>query len=203
MYFIFKPEAEAIDAVLGTYGGEDYSYPQVGATREQGPTPQGFNVDHNRICLGRGEAVFERASTALRDWEMFNLGWVQAVDRGAPLRPETAVATLARSYGLWWLNLCRIVYLIEDVGPVRRFGFAYGTLPHHVERGEERFLIEWNRADDTVWYDIFAFSQPAYWMVKLGRPLARSLQRKFARDSKQAMLRAVSAGGQANGKREV
>jgi uncharacterized protein (UPF0548 family) len=27
-------------------------------------------------------------------------------------------------------------------GPVRRFGFAYGTLPDHVESGEERFTVE-------------------------------------------------------------
>lgn len=192
MYFIFKPEKDAIEALIRTRGEDEFSYPLVGGTRDQAAAPPGYNVDHNRVCLGRGEAVFERASAALRSWEMFNLGWVQAVDRGAELAPGKTVATLARSYGFWWLNLCRIVYRLEEAGPTRKFGFAYGTLPRHVERGEERFLIEWNQSDDSVWYDIFAFSQPAYWMVKLGRPMARRLQRKFARDSKQAMLDAVS-----------
>ena len=28
------------------------------------------------------------------------------------------------------------------------------TLPGHVESGEERFLTEWDRSDDAVWFDI-------------------------------------------------
>ena len=46
---------------------------------------------------------------------------------------------LARALGLWVLNACRIVYVIEEDGPLRRFAFAYGTLPEHAESGEERF----------------------------------------------------------------
>lgn len=55
------------------------------------------------------------------------------------------VAVLIRLYG-WWLNTSRIVYVIDDeegdAGAVRRFGFAYGTLPAHAEAGEERFCVE-------------------------------------------------------------
>ena len=50
------------------------------------------------------------------------------------------VAILARSIGLWWLNACRIVAVVDEDGPVKRFGFAYGTLPDHAGSGEERFL---------------------------------------------------------------
>ncbi|MBI3887105.1 MAG: DUF1990 family protein, partial [Opitutae bacterium] len=56
----------------------------------------------------------------------------------------------------------------------------------------ERFTVEW-RADDTVWYDLRAFSRPRYWPVRLAKPLARRLQRRFVADSKLAMQRA--AGG--------
>jgi uncharacterized protein (UPF0548 family) len=76
---------------------------------------------------------------------------------------------------------------------VARFGFAYGTLPHHVERGEERFCVEWRHADDSVWYDILAFSRPHHPLLIPGYPVARIVQRRFARDSKRAMLRAVHA----------
>jgi uncharacterized protein (UPF0548 family) len=75
---------------------------------------------------------------------------------------------------------------------VRRCGFAYGTLPHHVERGEERFSVEWH-PDDTVWYDVRAFSRPRYWPVRLAFPLARWLQRRFVTESKAAMQKAASA----------
>ncbi len=201
MFSIFKPTNEMIESALSGQSREDFSYDFVGATREMTAAPQGYDCDHNRICLGKGEAVFTAALAALRRWEMFHLGWVEMIDPAAPIIPGTSVVMQARCYRLWWLNVCRIVYLIDEPGPVRRFGFAYGTLPYHVERGEERFTIEWNQADDAVWYDIYAFSKPAYWMVRLGYPLARRLQRRFARDSKQAMLRAVSAANAESGMR--
>src|SRR5262245_59697232 len=174
---IFKPTNETMKAILSGQNGEDFSYGFVGATREMKAAPRGYDCDHNRICLGRGDKVFAIASAALRRWEMFNLGWVEMVNSDAPSQRGTTVVMMAHCLGFGWANACRIVYLIDEPGPVRKTGFAYGTLPHHVESGEERFSIEWHQADDSVWYDIYAFSKPAYWMVKLGYPLARRLQR--------------------------
>ena len=68
---------------------------------------------------------------------------------------------------------------------------AYRTLPGHVESGEERFLAEWDRGDDGVWYDILAFSRPNHVLTRLGYPVVRRLQKRFGRDSAAAMLRAV------------
>jgi uncharacterized protein (UPF0548 family) len=191
MIFLVKPSGEIIEGLLTQPGSDALSYPFAGATRERCEPPAGYDSDHNRICLGRGERVFTAACSALRNWRMFDLGWVEACDPNAPIQPGSVVPVLAHRFGLWWLNICRIVYVFDEPGAIRRFGFAYGTTEHHVERGEERFAIEWHKADDSVWYEICAFSQPAYWMVRLGYPLARRLQRKFARDSKNAMLRAV------------
>ena len=73
---------------------------------------------------------------------------------------------------------------------MKRFGFAYGTLPDHAERGEERFMIEW-LADDSVWYDIYAFSRPQKAIVKLGLPLARRLQKRFGGESLAVMKEAA------------
>jgi uncharacterized protein (UPF0548 family) len=99
---------------------------------------------------------------------------------------------LARAFGLWWLNACRIVYIVdEDDGSMRRFGFAYGTLPGHAESGEERFLVEWDRRDGCVWYDILAFSRPNHFLVRLAYPQARKLQKQFARDSALSIQRAA------------
>jgi uncharacterized protein (UPF0548 family) len=104
----------------------------------------------------------------------------------------------AHALGLWWLNACRIVYVIDEAAPVRRFGFAYGTLPAHVEEGEERFSIE-QLADGSVWYDLRAFSRPRYWPVRLAKPVARRLQRRFVRESQAAMQRAVAQATEAQG----
>ena len=75
---------------------------------------------------------------------------------------------------------------------MKRYGFAYGTLPEHVERGQESFVVEWDRRDDSVWYDIFAYSMPNHLLAKLGYPITRFLQKRFARDSMEAMRRSVS-----------
>jgi uncharacterized protein (UPF0548 family) len=90
------------------------------------------------------------------------------------------------------MNACRVVYLLDDeAGGVLRSGFAYGTLPAHAEIGEERFSVEWRLTDDSVRYDLFAFSRPGRFLARVGYPVARRMQRRFARESKQAMLDAV------------
>jgi len=94
-------------------------------------------------------------------------------------------------FGFFSLNACRIVYTLEEDGPIKRFGFAYGTLAGHAESGEERFTVEWNREDDSVWYEILAFSRPGQMLARLGYPLSRSLQKRFAEGSKAAMVKAA------------
>ena len=122
---------------------------------------------------------------------MFQLGWVELFHETAPIEIGSDVAVLVRVFGVWSLNACRIVYVMDEPEPVRRFGFAYGTLPDHAERGEERFSIEWHRADDSVWYDLLAFSRPRHLLSRAGYPFTRRLQKRFARDSLAAMKRAV------------
>ena len=84
-----------------------------------------------------------------------------------------------------------------------RFGFAYGTLPGHVESGEERFLVEWDRESNRVSYDIVAFSKPNHWLTRLGYPLVRRTQKRFGRESAAAMFRAVNPQAPVPGIRQV
>jgi uncharacterized protein (UPF0548 family) len=191
MFLLSKPSDEQIRNVIAAQRNTPFTYPFVGATRDGLPQP-GYKLDHNRVRLGAGAKVFERAVRAVRRWEMFNFGWMQLCWPDAPIQVGSTAAVLAHLPGLWSLNACRIVYVIDEDGPMQRFGFAYGTLPLHEERGEERFLIEWNHQDDSVWYDILAFSQPKSLMAKLGYPVARLLQKRFANASKHAMLLAAT-----------
>jgi uncharacterized protein (UPF0548 family) len=189
MFRPIAPSDERIRRYLAVQRDLPFSYSEVGASR--GTPPAGYNVDHNRIQLGSGAETFQRAVAALQRWEMFNIGWVRLC------WPETPVigavfGVVIRHMGFWSLNSSRIVYLLEEDGPIQRVGFAYGTLPGHAERGEERFSVEWRHDDDTVWYDLFAFSLPRHPLVWAGYPLARVLQRRFAGDSKAAMARVVA-----------
>jgi uncharacterized protein (UPF0548 family) len=184
-----KPTAKQIGDFLQAQANLDFTYREVGATAAV--PPAGYAVDRTRIKLGEGERVFAAAKAALERWEHFRLGWVETWPPDVPFQVGQAVAVMARLFGFWLLNACRIVYVVDEKGPVHRYGFAYGTLPEHVESGEERFTVEWNKEDDAVWYDIVAFSRPRQLLVRLGYPLARRLQKRFARDSAAAMLRAM------------
>jgi uncharacterized protein (UPF0548 family) len=135
MLFLRRPTVEAIRAFLAAQARLDLTYAAVGATATK--PPAGYVVDHTRIRLGVGEKVFATAKAALERWQQFRLGWLEASPDDTPIKEGQVVAILARSIGLWWLNACRIVAVIDEDGPVNRFGFAYGTLPDHAGSGEE------------------------------------------------------------------
>lgn len=198
MLSLRKPSAGSIRHFLAAQSKLDFSYPAVGATAKQPPAD--FTVDHTRVELGEGEEVFRSANAALRRWQQFRLGWLEAWASDTPIETGAVVAIVAHAIGMWWLNPCRIVYVVDESGPISRFGFAYGTLPGHVATGEERFLIEWNRADNSVWYDILAFSRPNHFLSRLGNPVVRRLQKRFGRNSAAAMLKAVRSGDTSQGR---
>ena len=189
MFMIREPSDEDASRFVASQRDLPFTYAEVGATNAT--PPAGYTVDHNRIQLGSGEATFRSAVEALKNWRHFDLGWVVIAPRGVPGEVGAIVAVKARAFGTWSLSASRVVYMIDEA---RRFGFAYGTLPDHVEKGEERFLIEW-LPDDTVWYDILAFSRPKHPLVRLSAPLARMLQKRFARDSLNQMKLAADTRG--------
>ena len=188
MFLLRQPNEKLVRRFIGSQKDLPFSYASVGATRNK--PPSGYTIDHNRIQLGEGRETFMRASDALSKWRHFELGWASVVPHGSPLQTGTTVAVQAHTFGFWSLNACRIVYTINDDGPVKRFGFAYGTLPDHAECGEERFMIECLE-DNSVWYDIYAFSRPQKAIVTLGLPLARRLQKRFGRESLAVMAKAA------------
>jgi uncharacterized protein (UPF0548 family) len=188
--FLFsRPGEAAIRSFLAAQKDRPFSYTQLGASRDR--APEGYAVDHNRIELGRGAAVFERATDALRRWQMFQIPWIELCWPGTPIEAGATVGVLVSHLGFWSLNACRIVYVIQDHGTCERFGFAYGTLVGHAEIGEERFTVEFHSETKSVWYDIYAFSRPSSPAARLAYGYARRLQRRFARDSKLAMKSAV------------
>ncbi len=191
MFLAHQPSEKEIGEFLSSQQKLPFSYSEVGATKSE--LPAGYTHDHNRIQLGQGRSVFQQAVAALRHWQQFELGWVKIVPHGVPIRVDAIVAIQAKTFGVWSLSASRIVYVINQDEALMRFGFAYGTLPDHVEKGEERFLIEWNQFDDSVWYDILAFSQPRHPLVRIGFPLARMLQKRFARESLAAMAASIKS----------
>jgi uncharacterized protein (UPF0548 family) len=184
-----KPSDARIGRFLDDQRSLPFSYPEVGASRDG--APPGYPVNQLRGRLGVGPETFARAVEALRRWRMYETGWTKLCWPDAPITEGTVVGVLGRHFGLWSLNACRIVYVIEEEASLlRRYGFAFGTLPAHVERGEERFTVEWDRADDSVFHEVFALAHP---LARAGPPFVRLVQRRFAAASLRAMAAAVNA----------
>jgi len=190
MVSLRRPSTETIRGFLTVQSKLGFTYTAVGATASLPPAD--YVVDHTRIKLGQGEEVFMKAKAALGRWQQFRLGWVEVWSPETPIQTGEVVAVIARNLGLWWLNACRIVYVVDEEEPIQRYGFAYGTLPDHAETGEERFLVERDRASGEVWYDILAFSRPHLLLTRLGYPFVRRVQKRFAKASAAAMLRVVN-----------
>lgn len=183
-----KPTPEKLQRILDSQASLAFTYPGVGTTKTEAAPPAGYIVDHNRAVIGQGSDGFDRARTALQRWRQFRLGWLEAFPEHTPIRAGETVVVLARVLGMWWTNAARIVYTIdESEDALTRFGFAYGTLPGHVESGEERFLVEWDCNTDEVWFDILAFSRPRHFLTRLGHRHARVMQKRFAQQSTAAM----------------
>jgi uncharacterized protein (UPF0548 family) len=194
--FLRKPNDADLLRLLKSQQQLPYSYVGVGATADESAIPSGYVVDRMQVALGSGESIFAATKQGLAAWAQFDLGWCEAWPRETPIRSGEVVAVVARAMGLWWVNATRIAYVVDEgTGKAGdetvKFGFAYGTLPGHVEMGEELFLVEWDRATDAVAYSILAFSRPRHPLARLGRPLVRRLQRRFREDSATAMLRWV------------
>lgn len=176
------PGHDDVAAVLDALRGASYSYPEVGSTR--GALPVGWHHDELSGAVGRGDDDARRVEASLRSWAMFDLGWVRPHRTDVPQTEGQMMAFTAFTLGLWTINVCRVVYRIEeDDGRTRRVGFAYGTLPGHVLCGEEQFLVTHDRASGDVTFSVRKFSRPNHPLIRLGGPLVRRIQRRFSEDA--------------------
>lgn len=147
----------------------------------------GWFVDRYEAKIGQGDHDFAAACGALRDWQQFDRDWLVLADESVPIEVGEVVAYAAQVIGTWWGYGCRIISVIDE--PLR-FGFVYGTIDGHAERGEEVFLVE-QRDDGSVVYSLFAMSRPGRWFSWPGLPIARRAQRRFRPSSAASMRRAV------------
>jgi uncharacterized protein (UPF0548 family) len=192
LFRIGRPSDSEIRSYLAERADAPHTYPEVAATRD-GREPlaralRGYDVDHHEALLGSGRELFARARRALLDWRGFGIPWLELCGGESPVAEGRVVATLTRAAGLWTLNACRVVYAIDEP---QRAAFAYGTLPGHVEIGEERFQVTHDPASDAVRYEILAFSRPGHLLTRMGYLYARRIQRRFPRASVAALAQAA------------
>lgn len=185
IFQLFYPKNSQLDNLILKLHDAPLSYPKP----KNDEKIAGFQYDYNRILLGEGEVTWTAAKTALQNWTMFPGDWARIYALDTPLEVGRVVVMCARVCGFWWLNASRIVYVVDSVD---NFGFAYGTLHHHAESGEELFQVS-RDAEGKIWYEIKAFSRPRFWAARLAFPVARHFQRKFVKESLAHVKKMVHA----------
>lgn len=184
---LWRPTADVIDAARGAAAEAPFSYPDVGGTRAE--LPEGYDHDVQRVILGEGDLAFARARKAMRAGRMFDIPWITLERVHLDLQPGSAVPFVSHQFGFYALNVCRLVYVVDEPDEL---AFAWGTVAGHVVAGEERFgLRKLNNGD--VEFQIRKFSRLAHPLIRLAAPLARRVQRNFSRDALAAMVAASRA----------
>lgn len=164
---------------LAALAGLPLTYWERGATDWSRP-PQGYAFDVDRTTLGSGPEVWACAKTALRTWGMYpSAPWIELDVEGAPHVGQQVMVHF-RMLGLWWNSPCRIVYLLDEPN---RFGFAYGTLPGHVEQGEELFLVTRDPDTGVIDYEIRMMARAEHFLAKAFPWVVGFMQRRFRRAS--------------------
>ena len=165
----------------------ELSYDDVGmTTRPSTAMASPFRFDRWTIDLGGDAETFEPACEALRTWQAHR-GAGARVFPDAPLAIDETVVVALGFPGFTAIAPCRIVWVIDDAD---NFGFGYGTLCGHPERGEESFVVR--RRSGRVTFEIVAASRPAGLLPRIGAPVTRLIQKRMANRYLHALKRVAT-----------
>src|SRR5688500_16744588 len=101
MFLLTRPSKTLIQKFIDGCGHDDLSYKEVGSSISS--SASNFNVDHNRIHIGTGSADFEAAKTAVRNWKMFEMPWIELCWPDTPIETGKNVAVLVNHLGFYSL----------------------------------------------------------------------------------------------------
>lgn len=175
--------------LLAEFADAPLTYPEHEHGATAGPLPPDAAHLDLDVPIGRGARVFDRAAEAVLGWQMHRGAGLDVRATTPRAQLDTLVlVTFVRGLPLGLSAPCRVLSVADR--PDRQ-GFTYGTLPGHLESGEERFEVV---RDPTglVRLRIVAFSRhapgPARWLG----PLTSSGQRIVTGRYVQAVRRAAA-----------
>jgi uncharacterized protein (UPF0548 family) len=181
-----RPTTEQLSPLLERWRQEPLTYSPVGASLTT-ETVDGLRRHSWNVELPAG--AFDVGVDAIRTWSVHRgAGLVVAVD-GALAEGVTVVMSAPMPLGFVDLA-CRVVAVIDETD---RFGFAYGTLPMHPERGEESFVI--SRAKDVALFEVRAASSHAHPVTRALPAVGDRRQDAAVKRYLDAMQRAVAGAG--------
>ncbi len=162
------------------------SYEMPGMTRT-GHAPEDFLVQREEANVGEGSEAFDIAIHSLDTWQVHRDAGLRVVADGV-VRAGATVVLVVRLAAVYLSVACRIIYTVEEAD---RHGFAYGTLDHHVESGEELFAVERDVAGH-VSFSVTSYSRPGHLATALSGPIGRWIQHAATKRYVQAMQAAVA-----------
>ena len=180
---VVAPSDSLLSRVLADARVAKPTYPEVGATNAA-QLPAGYRIDHYERRLGSEDGRFERAVAALRRWQAQSGAGIRVVPDGATVEEGGTVLFVVRTFGLWSVLPCRVVYMVEDES---RFCFGYGTLPGHLERGEVEMSVA--REEGEAVARIVSFSRTVDPLARAAGPLSRRAQTRFTNGYLDALER--------------
>ena len=181
------------DRLLAAARAGALTYSPVGRTLDPA-VPTSAALQEHHVDVGRGEAAYEAAREAIRTWVPHHGIGATIEPAGQPIELGATVLVVLRRGPIYVIAPDRIVAVVDEP---RRFGWAYGTLPDHAERGEESFLVEW-RDDDVVRFTIRVEADVASLPARLIAPIVRWLQAAALRGYLRAVadhVRQATGGG--------
>lgn len=130
---------------------------------------------------------FDRATSALRSWKVHRGAGLTVLADGDPAVGMNVAMSAPLPVGHVDVT-CRVIAVIDTPDS---YGFAYGTLSVHPERGEEAFIVS-RAADGAVHFVVEAASEPAHALARLAPPIAGLLQDRACNRYLAAMRQAAT-----------
>lgn len=182
-----RPDQARLEALLRRCQSDSLTYEPVGVSLD-GDVQTSLERARWETVLD-GADSFSRGCAALREWSVHRGSGLSVVADGA-LTAGTNVA-MAAPLPIGFVECaCRVVAVVDEPGV---FGFAYGTLSVHPERGEEAFILR-RAPDGSARFAIDAVAMPAHPLARLAPGLARVLQNQAGKRYLAAMQRATGGG---------
>jgi uncharacterized protein (UPF0548 family) len=188
LLWLQRPTDAQLLRVLEKQSRLPVSYDPVGMTQDENDH-FGYRRVGDFIELSGGPDAFETATQALRHWQMHERAGLRVLPEKSEVAVDSSVVMVFHALAAYVTLACRIVYIIDTPG---QWGFAYGTLPHHPERGEERFVVS-IEDDERVRFTVSALSRPGHPLTAISTPAARMVQRSMTKRYLRAMAGLVGS----------
>lgn len=140
---------------------------------------EGFSVLNRSRVIGHGQDDLDHAVQNLLSGRAHRAAGAPVYRHGTALsvvHPLQVGDVLTVTPGRGLLTPLDSSCLVLVAGPTE---MVYGTLPGHMECGEERFAVTLD-ADGTVTASMTAFSRPGNLLTRLAGPVGRAVQTRMA-----------------------